>query len=65
MRPIPVDSDFKEASDAMLAGQSKCHLTRAFSHREEVSCSCDYGAIDGCKARLTAIAEAIAAARQP
>ena len=48
--------DIQIAKDAMVEGWNGC--TNYFG-----KCDCDLGAIDGCKARVEAIAAAIAKAR--
>lgn len=57
------DQDREIAKDAMVAGWNECKQTNYFGMGARQKCDCDLGAIDGCKARVEAIARAIAAAR--
>jgi hypothetical protein len=55
-------SDEQAARDAMVAGWNACKYTNSIGKLGKL-CDCDLGAVDGCKARVEAIAAAIAKAR--
>lgn len=55
--------DIQAARDAMVAGHDACKMIGHFCRDEDVHCNCDLGKIDGCKARVEAIAAAIAKSR--
>lgn len=59
---IPNEKERQAARDAMVAGFNACKQTNHFGLNARQKCDCDLGAIDGCKARVEAIALAIAAA---
>lgn len=58
------EQDREKARDAIAAGFRECKQTNYFGHNARQRCDCDLGAVDGCKARIEAIAQAIAAARR-
>ena len=55
--------DIQIAKDAMVEGWNGCKQTNYFGINARARCDCDLGTIDGCKARVEAIAAAIAKAR--
>jgi len=58
------ERDRHEAREAMVDGFNTCKLTNTIGqNRQSDWCGCDHGAIDGCRACVEAIAEAIARAR--
>ena len=57
---IVTEEDRHKARNAMDVGYNACH--RGWG-RGRAACDCDLGATDGCKARVEAIAEAIATER--
>lgn len=61
---IVTDTDRQMAQDAMVAGYEACQLNpHGFGYKEK-RCACDLGSIVGCRARVEAIAAAIATARK-
>lgn len=63
--PIVVtDNDRQLAKDAMVEGFRECQQTNYFGMNARQKCDCDIGAIDGCKARIEAIAKSIAGVRK-
>ncbi len=56
------DDDRELAREAIVKGWNSCKLTNNFNIGPQ--CDCDCGAIDGCKAKVEAIAQAIAFARR-
>jgi len=48
------------AREAMNKGFNDCKLTYYFGGTAREQCDCDHGATDGCKARVEAIAVALA-----
>lgn len=61
--PITVTDDDREmARDALVLGWNAC--PRSSGNWREPNCTCDLGAISGCKERVEKIAYAIAFARQ-
>jgi hypothetical protein len=60
----PTEADRQVAKDAMVAGWNACQQTNYFGRNARQKCDCDLGAIDGCKARVEAIANALAAIRE-
>jgi hypothetical protein len=57
------EKDRDVARDAMVSGFNDCQQTNYFGRNARAKCDCDLGAIDGCKARVEAIAKALADAR--
>lgn len=60
---IVTEQDRDAARDAMVAGFNDCQQTNYFGRNARAKCDCDFGAIDGCKARVEAIANILADAR--
>lgn len=58
------DEDRKAASDAMVAGWNACPRNPYRGPLVGPMCLCELNTIDGCQARVEAIATAIAQARQ-
>lgn len=57
------EADRQLARDAMVAGWNACKQTNYFGMNARQKCDCDLGTIDGCRAKVEAVARAIAAAR--
>lgn len=60
---VVTEMDRALASEAMIDGHCNCQMTKFRMDPLVEKCDCDFGAIDGCKARLEAIAKVIAGAR--
>lgn len=60
---VVTDTDRELAREAMVEGWNNCKQTNNFQ-RGAPPCDCSLGAIDGCKARVEAVARVIAAARR-
>lgn len=58
-----MDVDRQAERNAIVAGFNGCRRMQHVRTGAGEDCDCDCGAIDGCKARVEAIAWAIAAAR--
>lgn len=61
---VVTDTDRQMARDAMVEGWNECKQVNYFGLNARQKCDCDLGAIDGCKARVEAVAKAIATARK-
>lgn len=63
MQIIITDDDREQARYSMVVGWNNCKETNRIGHVGKL-CDCDLRTVDGCKARIEAIAREIAIARK-
>lgn len=61
---VPTERDYEQAREALHEAWNNCKMVNSITSRVGHPCDCDHSLVAGCKAKVEAIARAIAAARR-